>query len=273
LTEPTHAGHLIAFREVGVESRPPEGCLPGEFLPECAPSLAVVVRHRACWLDAEDTCDSIPISSRERVESFAGLDVDGRRIVWAQATDTEKASVRTCEFDPISRTCPEERLSGAIARQDAPALDGSRIVWRDARAGPIAIFSYALPEIRGRATFEARAGHAFKVGLRARRGTSPGLTYAVEAIDGLDPSRAKARVVDPEHPGGRVELHGWLPHDVDGPIRWRVRAFGEGALSSSWPITLEVVRGTSDAGRKSRARTLAPKRSGHARGRGSTPGR
>jgi len=239
-TEPVHDGRLLAFSEVMLESRPPPGCLPGEFIPECIPSLAVVVRYRACELDAANVCDSIPISGAARVENTAGLEVSGRRIAWSMASEVEEVSIRFCEFQPSPRECIEQRLSGSLARQDGIALEGHRLVWRDGRAGQLSIWSYALPDLTGRRGAKVRAGRPFSIPLRARRGTSSTLEYRIEAVEGIDPARAKLKIHDPGFPGGRIFLRGVFPREATGSHRFRIRAENGSGLFSNWTVELEA---------------------------------
>lgn len=273
LTEPVHDGRLIAFREVAVEVRPPAVCLPGEVLPECAPALTVLVRYRACLLDSGRVCDSIPITPFERVESFAGVAVEGRRIVWTKGTDAESPALYFCEFDAMARACPEQRVLGALAAQDAPAIAGDRLLWRDARAGQQAIWSHVLPGLSGPTETRARAGRPFSIALRATPGASQALSYSLESIEGLDPAEARARVFDRGRAGGRVELRGRLPREVTEPLSWRITATASDGLSSSWPIAIEVAPRPNVGVRKSWAQRLWPLRRDRARGPGSKPDR
>ena len=273
VTEPIHDGRLLAFSEVTIESRPPAGCLPSEFIPECLPAFTVVVRYRACLLDDANECDSIPISTAAPIDSFAGLEVAGRRIGWSLASDAEEPSIRFCEFQPATRECVEQRLSGSLPRQDGLAIDENRIVWRDARLGETAIWSYALPDLTGRSRANIVAGRWFRVPLRVVRGTSPSLRYEIVAIDGLDPTAAKARIVDPGPVGGRVWLQGWMPAEAEGLHHWRVRAEGEGRLFSEWILELEVAPPPNDAGRKSAWTRRELKRSADGSAKAHMPGR
>ena len=261
LTEPVHDGRLIAFGELIFQSRPPPGCLPGEFHTECLPSLALLVRYHACELDSANVCASIPISAAERVENVAGLEVEGRRIVWSMASEAEEASIRFCEYEPSSRECVEQRLSGSLARQDGLAIDGHRLVWRDARAGEPAIWSHALPDLSGQGRVKLRTGRPFSIPLLAQPGTSGSLGYSIVAAEGFDPILAGAKIHDPGRPGGRVYLRGTFAHEAVGSHRWRIRARGAGGLFSEWEIEIEVAASPNDEERKPRRIRSAQPRS------------
>lgn len=240
--EPVHHGSLVAFSEVNVESRPPLGCLPFELVPGCFPTGAVVVGYRACWLEAgTNRCDSVRISPLVRSDYFVGLEVEGRRIAWSMATATEEATVQFCEFDPVTRNCEIQRVTGSAARQDGVALDKNRIVWRDGRRGERAIWGTELTTIHGPDRVRKRAGSEFSIVFWVSKGTAPALSYSVRALSGLDPSMANVRIEDLGSPGGLVRLVGVLPSDAAGGHRWRVRAEASGGLYSESTFDLQAL--------------------------------
>ena len=249
--EPIHDGQLLVFMDVTIESRPPPGCLPGEFVVGCFPVPAVVVTYRACWVDeATSLCDSVPALEPDRIDYFAGLEVSGRRIAWSKRNATEDASVQFCEFDPVSLECDVQRLTGASAREDGVAIEGNRIVWRDLRTGNRAIWGTELLEIVGPEKVDKRAGWNFSIPLRVKKGAARKISYSVEPFSGLDPALAKARIDDPGPPGGAAKLVGRLPEGSVGTHQWRIRAEGEGGLFSEQIIELNVAPPASDVGRK-----------------------
>ena len=239
--EPLHDGRLFAFSEVTIESRPPRGCLPGEFVAGCRPAGAVVVRYHACLLPKDtNVCDSIPISESRRVEYFSGIEVSGRRIAWAAASATEESTVRVCEFDRSTQACPAQRLTGSAARQDGIAMDGRRIVWRDRRPGELSVWGTELITLKGPERKRKRAGSRFSIPFRVWSKADESITYSVESVLGLEPELAGAKIVDPGPSGGRVRLVGRIPKNAEGLLRWRVRAEGQGGLYSEWLIEVEV---------------------------------
>lgn len=241
--EPVHDGRLLAFNASTIGMLPAPGCLPGETIPECSPSFAVLLERRACWIEPEtNTCDSIAVSARSRADYDAGLDVSGRRVVWSVGSELELPSVRSCELLSGLGECVEQRLSGSAARQDGPAIDGTRVVWRDARDGQDAIFLRRLPALRGPARVTLRAGRPFTIVLHAGAGDGGRLDYAVSAASSaaLDPVEAGVRVRDPGAPGGWVLLRGAWPREAAGRHLWRIRATAPDGLFSDWLVEVEV---------------------------------
>jgi len=239
--EPKHDGDLLAFSRIDVAFVPPPGCGVGDPRPGCAPELEVLVEFLACELTPRTSfCDPILVSDKQPVERTQGLAVSGRRVVWAMGSATEEPAIRFCELDGARRTCPVQRIGGALAAETEPVIDANRVVWLDARDGEVAVFGLALPDLQAPAAAKAKAGLPFSIGLVADPGASRTLRYEIEAIAGLDPVAAGARIADAGAPGGAISLIGRMPPGSSGTARWRVRAIGGGGLASERVIELSI---------------------------------
>lgn len=144
ITEPIHAGRLLAWSEVTLETRPPLDCLPEELFPGCLPSLGVVIRYHACTLDAALGCAPAPISEAARSEALGPLRISSGRLAWTQASAIEPAVIHTCRFDSATGACPIERPLAGLARHEGLDLDRDRLVWVEARDGPAAVHGHRL---------------------------------------------------------------------------------------------------------------------------------
>ncbi len=235
-------GDLLAFEQIDIESVRPPGCSEPDPRPSCARQVVVVTSYLACRIDgATGACDPIPVSGRARAEQALGVDVSGRRVVWAIADAEELPAIRVCELDPVDGTCPPQRIGGIVATQAEPAIDGNRIVWSDGRSGTFSIDGLVLPDIRGPASRTIKAGLVFSIGLDSQSGSSPNLRFEIEGLEGIEPEAAGAAIVDGGRPGGRIALVGRIPEAASGRARWRIHAIGEGGLSSRHRIELDIV--------------------------------
>ncbi len=275
--EPIHDGNLLVFDSVTIAVKPPTGCLPGEFIPECAPTFAIEVQHHACWLDEQERrCESIPISVPVRVERTGGIAVSGRRIVWSQASPLEEISIRFCEFQSATRECFEQRLSGSLAEQDAPTIAAARVAWRGSRTSAPSIFGYELPDLSGPARRAVWAGRPFSISLHANPGTARTLRYDVESLDAGSPgdsTAAKLWVEDRGRPGGRIRLRGVFNPNALGLHRVRLRATAESGLYSESIVELKVRPMPNVEERRNRWTRRVPRRSGRDSGKVRKPGR
>ena len=240
--EPKHDGDTLAFSRIDVGFVSPPGCGVFDPRPGCAPQFSVVAEYLACAVDPISSfCDPFVVSERQPIERALGIAVSGRRVVWTMGSADELPVLRFCEVDPGARTCRVQRIGGALAAQTEPTIDGARLAWSDGRTGEVAVHAVVLPDLHGPASRTLKAGLAFSVGLDAAPGSSAGLRYEIEGLEGLAPEAAFASVVDGGQPGGRVALVGRIPATATGSARWRVRAVGSGGYRSEHAITLQIV--------------------------------
>ncbi|MBK7949455.1 MAG: S8 family serine peptidase [Deltaproteobacteria bacterium] len=238
-TEPRHAGDLLAFSRVDIDLVRPPGCSANDPRPSCARRFVAVVEYLACAIEpTTSSCDPIVVSDRQPVERALGIAVAGRRVVWSMGTDDEEPALRFCELEWPSRSCPPQRIGGALALQTAASIDGNRLAWSDGRDGTLAILGLELPDLRLPERRSVRAGVPFLVVFDADPGSAKGLRYELEGEMGVSPEAAGALVFDPGRPGGRVFLRGLLPVGSPRHSSWRVRAVGEGGLTSESVIEL-----------------------------------
>lgn len=260
VSEAIHDGDLLVLLASGVASRPPLGCLPGELDRDCVPNFAVTQSLLACAVDATDaSCDPAPITEAVRLERFDGVRVDDGRIAWAFAEPLEETAIRVCTFDAATRTCPAQRLTGALGAQRAPDLDGARVVWLGARTAGESIWGHRLPELRLPETARVRAGRPFTIVGRAATGTAERLAYAVEVVEPVDARGAKsrrrgrgrwreggrdeawrARIEDAGRPGDRIRLVGRAPRGFSGEALVQVRATTDEGIEVAHTLRLEV---------------------------------
>lgn len=244
---PIHDGDLILFGDTTIAPVPPPGCLPGEVLPECAPSFAVLTRLHACRLETHPqepgpVCDAVAVTEPLRFETVEGRSVSGRRIAWATSEALESASIRFCEFDPRTRSCPVQRVTGVLASQSNPTLAGRTLAWQGARDAAPSIWSLRLPVLRGPRRAVRIAPGPFAIPLRAWTGDGGALRYAVRVLEadetfGLETGLA---VHDRGRAGGSVLLTGRASNSAVGRALLEVRATDAWGLESRIAIDLEI---------------------------------
>ncbi len=240
--DPVHDGELMAFSRVDVGFAPPPGCGIFDPRPGCSRQIVVLITYLACTVDPTTAfCDPIAVSDQQPIERSLGIEVSGRRVVWAMGGPAELPAIRFCEFDSVAGKCPAQRVGGGLAAQSEPTIDGNRIAWSDGRAGEIAVWGLPLPNLRGPALRVLKASGTFSITLEAESGSSPTLRYEIEGVEGVAPEAAFAAIVDGGEPGGRISLVGRIPVTASGTTRWRVRAVGSGGLSSEHVIELAIV--------------------------------
>ncbi len=251
--DPVHDGPLIAFSEAGVGFEFPPGCEAGVFVDGCFPRVVFSIRYHACWLDSGTRrCEAIPISPSVPFEAASGIRVSGRRIVWSLAERFERAAIHFCEFDPDTRTCVSQRLTGHPAGARSPAIDGARVVWQDSRLGPDAIWGLELPSLRIPRRWRVRAGGRFRIPVFGSPGHAEDLSYRVELVEGdsvrpievefIPFSRHRSkRKKDRASFRNRGWLVGRLPAEVPtGSSRWRIRLETNTGLFSERTLEMMV---------------------------------
>lgn len=265
--EPVHDGGLVVYALSRFELRPPPGCDPEVVEPGCAPTAELAVQYHACELEEPGhRCDAIPIAEPIAVADALGLEVSGRRILWSAGDPTALPSIRFCEYDALARQCVEQRLGGAPSVAGHPALEGDRVVWEDARLGPIAIFGYALPSLGLPRVGSLRAGRSFAIPFVARPGSAGSIEVALEPIDGPAPRDLRilggrrgasgggmsggrgagagpsAAPVGQDAGGGPTLrlLVGRLPAEATGTARWRLRGTTNTGLVTEEVLVLEI---------------------------------
>ena len=264
---PIHDGRVVVFEEVGSRPVRPPGCESDDDSPECRPSSVLSTRYLACAIEeASGRCEGFPISDFAPLSLAGGAAVSGRRIVWALGTPVEPTSIRFCELSPDLDACPVHRLTGHVAPATAPALDGPRLVWQDARSGPQAVWGFELPNLwvpprgwmgpDGRFAFWAygASGSAeelrYALGRRTDAGVVP-IDFVFRPFGRRPPGRSGWGLVV-----GRVS-----PPLPDAPVRLRMRATTDDGLYTEEDLELRTPPG------RGRASGSAARR-GSARGAG-----
>ena len=257
VSEAVHDGRLLVLGETDLSLQPPVGCLPNEFDSTCRANFAVTLQYHACLLESRDlVCAPIPITEAARFERFDGVDVSRGRVVWSHGESLEETSIHFCEFDAASRACVAQRVTGALAAQDAPQIDGTNLVWRGGRLAGPSVWTVRTPQLSIPRRRVVSAGRALSVGARVDAGAAGALRYEILAADADQDPEADSRIRDWKleirdsgKPGGRVKLVGRVPRDEEGMLRVRVRAIREDGLSSESTIAFEVRPRTNAWGR------------------------
>ena len=245
-SEPVMDGDLMAFGRLEVGPVWPPGCEPGVVTPGCIPVAALLAEYHACWIDpATQFCDPVAIAEKTRIENAQGIDVSGRRIVWAVGSDLERPAVRFCEFARETGQCEAQRLTGSPATASRPAIEGERVVWEDARSGAFTIAGFELPSLEvvgaNSGTLRAQAGAPFKLVLRGEPGFARSLAHEVEGLEGLAPELANATITPLDPARRRAKLTGRFPIGSEGPARWRLRARTDAGLHTDRIVDLEIL--------------------------------
>lgn len=109
-----------------------------------------------------------PVSWIGTSDLSSGLAISGNRVVWGAPSDGEDTDIFYCEYDSATRDCPAQRLTGSAARQRNPGIDGTRIVWEDARDGLFQIYTFEVPSLRPLRDRVVREGQTVRVQVEGR---------------------------------------------------------------------------------------------------------
>jgi beta propeller repeat protein len=134
----------------------------------------------SCELDvATGSCPMEMIAGLGNVDSTTQVAISGDRLVWDAPEREGGRDLYFCEFDPVTRACPIQRLTGSPAREIQPDIDGARVVWQDDRNGPWQIMRFDLPGLQPLRDRVIREGQRLVVRVVAEdRG---GIPLALEA--------------------------------------------------------------------------------------------
>ncbi len=216
-TQPVVDGRLVAW----VEAFP----LPGQL--------------RICELDpATGDCPTTVVSDL-RVPSRPGL--SGNRLVWADASDDGDLDVYLCEYDRLARTCEVQTLTRHPSDQQAPSIEGHRVVWRDGRNGFPEVFLLELPRLAPIGDRRGREGKLLRIRLAASDPSGgPPPALSASQLGGAPLDALGAELVDLGD--GRGELR-WRPQRGQaGDHALTVTAETPGGLRTSESFTLHIRR-------------------------------
>ncbi len=137
---PAASGELVAWRDIGTNAS-------GSLL--------------ACSHAPETgDCDPVTVLATSTDDRPR---VSGDVIVFEGHVGNEASDVFYCEFDPLRRRCPVQRLTAELLRQDDADVDGRRVVWTDEREGGQRIAGTTLPALFAFAPRRARIGRPLEV--------------------------------------------------------------------------------------------------------------
>jgi hypothetical protein len=224
---PALSGRLFAWEQFGVEVGRGFGS-----------------QVQTCRLDsASGACPSLAVGEPSAVEVTP--DVAGDVVVWTAAPPGEPGAIYYCEHDPVAQSCPAQRLTGHAAGQQRPAVSGRRVVFEDARDGPLRIYGIELPSLAVRGARRVREGARLRVeviGREGERAPEPGaapLALAAELEGGL-PVESLGMRFTPR--GASRALLDWRPpRGSAGRYAVLLRGTTQGGLVARARLELEVL--------------------------------
>ncbi len=161
---------------------------------------------RICDLAAGDgPCDPVSIGTRDPAPSPV---LSGQRLAWNSTRLGDDRDIFFCEFDPVTRSCPVQRLTGAIGDQSQPAIDGNWIVWKDLRNGKLEIFGVELPSLDALRDRNTAAGARLEIRVRGRDAAGAPLILQAQQAGGASLVDLGARFRDDGDGRGHFE---WAP--------------------------------------------------------------
>lgn len=163
---PVVSGELFAFEQFGYH-----------------PGFGLGSQVYVCHLNPKTgTCP--PIAAGTPAAFSSAPDVSADTVVWNASEGDEAPSIQFCEYDPVVRSCPAQRLTGSAAGQAQPAIDGRRVVFEDTRDGTSRIYGFDLPDLAVRGARTLREGEALRVVIAGRGPSREPLLFAAELPDG-----------------------------------------------------------------------------------------
>jgi beta propeller repeat protein len=109
--------------------------------------------------------------------------LSGDRLVWHGPGDGG-SDIFFCEFDRRTRECPVQRLTGSMANERNPHIDGDRVVWEDDRQGLFQVYGLALPSLQPIPDRRVSEGRVLKVRVSGTDASGEGLALSATLSDG-----------------------------------------------------------------------------------------
>jgi subtilisin family serine protease len=144
------------------------------------PGFGLGTQVQVCQLDrASGACPAIAVGAPS--PSAPRPEVSGDVVVWSANERGEAEAIWFCEYDAATRSCPEQRLTGAAAGQRQPALSGRRVVFMDGRDGLNRIYGFDLPELFVHGARRVREGGHLQILVAGREGEHGHAPMALDA--------------------------------------------------------------------------------------------
>lgn len=203
------------------------------------PGFGLGLQVQLCRLDrASGACPAAAVGA-PTVPSPAP-DVAGDVVVWSAAQGDEGEAIYFCEHDPLTNSCPAQRLTGAAAGQRNPAIAGRRVVFEDERDGPSRIYGVDLPDLALHGARRVREGERLHIHVI---GIDPGgapMALAAELPDGL-PVESLGMRFAPIGKNSSRALLSWRPHaGAAGVYTVLLRGTTQGQLVTRETLQIEV---------------------------------
>jgi subtilisin family serine protease len=230
---------VIALESVNIEFRSPPSCVAGQ---SCARVLVTTMQLQACSIaNGVDGCVFQPVSPSGPFDSWHGVSLSGRRLAWALAQPDEESAIYFCELRE-DLDCRVQRVSGSLAPQLHPSMDGHRLAWEDRGESSVLIRGIALPRVFVRRIVRAKAGKTFKFLVRGSPGNALEGKLELEGISGVSPVEADVQIqrVGPVSRSWFL-VRGRLPVRSVEVSQWRVRFITSGALVAESRIEIQPV--------------------------------
>jgi beta propeller repeat protein len=189
-----------------------------------------------CELDPETgTCGALVVDSA--LTSGLESDLSDGRLVWHRRTQFDDFDVFLCQYDPVLKRCPVQRITSDAAAQSHPRIDGRRVVWQDDREGAFRIAALELPTLDRLRDRTVAEGHLLSFPVR---GDAPDgrVVLGVRTADGEGVEILGARLLTR---GARQARFRWRPRSGQaGAYEFIFRATGGGGLYAEQTVRVQV---------------------------------
>jgi hypothetical protein len=201
------------------------------------PGFGFGYRVNVCRLDPEDgRCT--PTFAGAPSGSPPSPDLSGDTVVWSGDGPGGIPAVFFCEHDPLSNTCPVQRLAGTAAGARNPAIDGRHVVFEDGRDGPTRIYTSELPDLVVRGDLRVREGALLRIEVEAHDPEGGRVPLFARLGDGAPVESVGMRF---EQPRKREALLTWRPGaGAAGRTVVRFEGYAQSGLVTRQAVELRV---------------------------------
>ncbi len=229
-------GSTLVLELVNFEFRLPPSCASAQ---PCPRILVTTMQLHACSIDSGvDGCALRAVSPSGPFDSWHGVALSGHRLAWAFAQLGEESAIFFCELrDDLE--CPVQHVSGSLAPQVRPAMDGHRLAWEDRGESSVVIQGIELPRIFAPRHVRVRAGKTFRFLVRGGAGSASDGKLELDRISGVSPLAAgvKIRRVGSVF-GPWFLVQGRIPKQSAEVSQWRARFITSGGLVAEAELAL-----------------------------------
>jgi len=162
--------------------------------------------------------------------------VSDDRLVWHRPAGAG-SEVVFCEFDRRTGACPIQRLTGSLASQRNPRIDGDRVVWEDDRQGLFQVYGLVLPRLEPIEDRTVVAGRPLKLRVVGSDPSGGELALSAALADGRPIDALGMRFRDLGRGKGQL----FWRADGQGPVDVTITGTDARGLSTRRTLRIEVL--------------------------------